>query len=326
MSPFVSTTSPGAGSDSTNSSPVGITAAVLKERGALNTPAGRIILAAAVIDDILGLMILSIVSGIADSGSITAGAILVIVGKSVAFLAVAIGLGRFLTPHVSSFLPRWVYGGEQMKLCWPIVLMLLFSAAASAVGLAPIVGAFAAGLVLDQLQFHEFHEPAIAGELREIAGDGEISDNMQVRLHGVIDNQREIHVENLIAPLRYFLTPFFFVHAGALVNLSAFLDPRVVLYALILTAVAVAGKLVAGLPALGANRWLVGWGMVPRGEVGLIFASVGASMGVLATEVFSVIVVMVVLTTFAAPPVITRIVDNQQTAPAPGTAPSEATH
>ena len=111
----------------------------------------------------------------------------------------------------------------------------------------------------------------------------------------------------VIDPVGYLFVPVFFVYTGMQVDLASFADPKIVLAALAITAAAVAGKLVSGLAAGSANKWLVGWGMVPRGEVGLIFAMVGRELGVVPDGVFSMIVIMVVLTTLVTPPVLQRL-------------------
>jgi Kef-type K+ transport system membrane component KefB len=111
----------------------------------------------------------------------------------------------------------------------------------------------------------------------------------------------------MIEPIGYFFVPVFFVLTGMQVDLNTLADPAVLGVGLGITAVAVIGKLVAGLAAGDSGKWLVGWGMVPRGEVGLIFAMVGKKLGVMNESMFSVIVIMVILTTLITPPVLTML-------------------
>ena len=119
--------------------------------------------------------------------------------------------------------------------------------------------------------------------------------------------------EQMIEPIGYFFVPVFFVLTGMQVDLTALADPKVVMIALGITVAAVVGKLVAGFAAgKGKNPWLVGWGMVPRGEVGLIFAMVGKNLGVMSEAMFSVIVIMVILTTLLTPPILTVLLRRQK--------------
>jgi Kef-type K+ transport system membrane component KefB len=124
------------------------------------------------------------------------------------------------------------------------------------------------------------------------------------RVAKVLDAHAQRHLEHLVEPVGHLLVPIFFVFAGMHVKLEALLDPRVALIAAGITLTAVLGKLAAGLAAGNADRWLVGWGMVPRGEVGLIFAFVGKSVGVVDDAMFSVIVVVVMATTLVTPPIL----------------------
>lgn len=168
--------------------------------------------------------------------------------------------------------------------------------------MAAIIGAFAAGIVLDPVHFRFFRNPQFVEDMRRNIAD--VAEDVRERVERVIDYHAERHIEDLVESLAYFFVPIFFVMTGMAVRLETLFDPKVLLVALGITAVALVSKLVSGLAAGGARKWLVGWGMVPRGEVGLIFASIGKVLGVISDEVFSVIVIMVVLTTFVTPPVL----------------------
>jgi Kef-type K+ transport system membrane component KefB len=247
---------------------VGITARVLSDLGRLQDPAANIVLGAAVVDDILGLIILAVVTGVALTGGMSLGAIALLSAKAIAFLAVALGLGLWFAP----VLIRWI--GQLRSRGTLVVYSTMFAIALAAVavsiGLAAIIGAFAAGLIL-------------------------------------ATTERRSHIEERIKPVADLLVPVFFVTVGMKVQ-PAMLDPFAKNaqfgMALLLSALAVASKLVAGLGVYqkGVRRWPVGVGMVPRGEVGLIFAGAGLASGVIAQDLYSALVVVVMLTTFAAPP------------------------
>ena len=264
---------------------VGITARVLKDLGKMGTKEARIILGAAVVDDVLGLIILSVASGLITSiGAGTAGDIsilpvLVIIGKSIIFLAVAIVAGRFVGGKILQIGATAKVGGM------PIVLSIChcFSLAglAQVFGLAPIVGAFAAGLVLDEKHYQGY------------------------------TRMRSESFEKIVSPISSILVPVFFVVMGLRVDLRSFADWRVLQFAGALSLAAIVGKQVCSLGVLekGINRLAVGVGMIPRGEVGLIFAGIGAGLmvsgqPVFSSETFSAMVVMVMVTTLATPPLL----------------------
>jgi Kef-type K+ transport system membrane component KefB len=263
---------------------VGITARVLKDMGRLRDQEARIILGAAVIDDILGLVILAVVSGIiasVDAGaeSISSLSVLWIIAKAAIFLFGAVILGGFLSPRIFRLASKLRGAGILLT----IALVICFSLAwiAQLAGLAPIVGAFAAGLILEKVHFKDFRS----------RGDREL--------------------EELLHPLSVFLVPIFFVEMGMAVDLRTFGDTSVLLFALVLTLAAIAGKQTAsfGVVTPGLKRFAVGLGMIPRGEVGLIFASIGARMSVqgeavVDSAVYSAVVIMVIVTTLVTPPVL----------------------
>lgn len=291
---------------------VGITARVFRDLGKLHIPEAQIVLGAAVIDDVIGLIILAVVSAIATAGTVSLATVLVILAKAVLFLVGAIALGQLLAPRIGRLFSA-ISTGAGMKLTLALSFALLFAYVAGVIGLAPIVGAFAAGLVLDAVHFRHFERPSV---LVDVLQSVEHADpKTKERVSGIVEHHSHRHVEELIEPIGHFLVPIFFVLTGMTVNLEALFDLPVLLVALAITGVAVFGKVVAGLAAGPVNKSLVGWGMVPRGEVGLIFATIGRSVGVLPDEEFSVIVIMVILTTLLTPPILTYLLKRHGGAP-----------
>jgi len=260
---------------------VGITARVLKDLGHAQTLEARIILGAAVIDDVLGLVILAVVGSIisaADRGTaLSLGAALLVLAKALAFLVGAFSIGALSTPRVFSLAAR--LPGRGTLLTTALAFCFLLSALASLIGLAPIVGAYAAGLILEETHYTEF------------AGKG------------------EHRLEELVRPISVFLVPVFFVLMGMRVEIGALLQPGVLGLAAVLTVVAVAGKQACALGGIGApvDRTTIGLGMIPRGEVGLIFANIGLGLTVggerlVDERIFAAVVVAVMLTTLVTPP------------------------
>lgn len=263
---------------------VGITARVLKDIGKSKTRESSIILGAAVLDDVLGLVVLAVVSGVIQEGdNFEVMSLFRIVGLSLAFLATALILGALQLPRMlfkaASFLR-----GHGLLVTTALMICFLFSWAANHLaGLATIIGAFAAGLILEGAHYQEVGE-----------------------------KWKNRSLEEAMAPLTALLVPIFFVETGIAVDLSMFSGADTWKLAIGLTVVAIFGKLVCawGVREPGVNRQAVGLGMIPRGEVGLIFAGVGRELktpdghAVVDDATFSAIVVMVMITTMITPPLL----------------------
>jgi Kef-type K+ transport system membrane component KefB len=253
---------------------IGITARVLSEIGAMETREGRVILGAAVVDDVLGLVVLAVVSRVAESGSVDVGMALRATLFSIGFLILAIALGLPLGKHLVGIVARANVRG--VLLTAAVAFALLVALAAKAAGSAPIVGAFAAGLVLAR-------------------------------------TNRRHDIDHALRPVVDIFAPLFFVYVGAQVDVSHLnpLNPEnrsSLLLALGLTIVGFFGKFAAGWAAWGGMRHaFIGAGMVPRGEVGLIFADLGRRTGALPEPVFVAVVVAVFATTFLAPPLLKKL-------------------
>ena len=288
---------------------VGITGRVFRDLGKLDTPAARIVLGAAVIDDVLGLVILAVVSSLVQAGSVSLGQVGGIIAQAVIFLAGSIWIGRMIAPHSSRWLAQ-LDAGPSMLFAQVLATGLFLAWLAHAIGLAPIIGAFAAGLLFEPIFLRDFDRPAIVREIEPLLPKGETG--LAERLLPILKKHGGHQHEHMIEPIGYFFVPVFFVLTGMQVDLKTLADPTVLGVGAGVTAAAIAGKLAAGLAAGSSQRWLVGWGMVPRGEVGLIFAMVGKQLGVMNETMFSVIVMMVILTTLVTPPVLTALLRRPQ--------------
>lgn len=282
---------------------IGITGRVFRDLGHLGMAEARIVLGAAVIDDVLGLVILAVVSGLVKAGSVSAGEVVWIIAQAALFLGGSIWIGRLIAPHSSRWLAQ-LDAGPSMLFAQVLATGLFLAWLAHAIGLAPIIGAFAAGLLFEPVFLRHFETPGIVRAAAPLLPEGEPGR----KLRNLMEKHASHQHESMIEPIGYFFVPVFFVLTGMQVDLRTLADPLVVAIALGVTAAAVAGKLVAGFAAgRDANPWIVGWGMVPRGEVGLIFAAAGKQLGVLSEGMFSVIIIMVILTTLLTPPVLTAL-------------------
>ncbi len=249
---------------------VGITARVFRDLRQVERTEAKIILGAAVIDDVLGLIILAVVSGLVVTGTISFASVSAISLKALTFLVGAIGIGVWLSPRLVKALAKTDI--ENVKLFFGLGFAFFLSWLASQFGLATIVGAFAAGLVLEEF---------------------------------FLDELKGHSLRDLLSPLESLIVPVFFVLMGMQVKLETFRDPGVILMAAVLTVAAIIGKVVAGFGCPSSlDRLSVGLGMMPRGEVGLIFASIGKGLGVVSDALFSAVVIMVMVTTFLTPPLL----------------------
>lgn len=260
---------------------VGITARVLQDLGHSQSAEARVILGAAVIDDVLGLVILAVVGGIIASadrgGSLSGIEAALILGKAVVFLFGALVLGVYVSPRIFGLASQ--LSGQGVLLATALVFCFVLAYVAALIGLAPIVGAYAAGLILEHVHFRDFV------------------------------NRGEHQLEQLVHPISTFLVPIFFVIMGMRVDLAAFARVEVLGLAAMLTLAAILGKQACSLGAVGRrlDGLSIGIGMVPRGEVGLIFANIGlglsiAGQPIVDQDIFSAVVIMVIVTTMVTPP------------------------
>ena len=252
---------------------VGVTARVLRDLEAVRTTASQVVLGAAVVDDILAIMMLAIVAGLVQ-GDLSTLSILILVLEVVAFLAVVLVFGPRATRRLSTVIR--IPGVPDSPFLVAVLLTLGLAALSETIGLAALIGAFLAGLVF------EF---------------------------------RKEEVTTQIEPVYEFLVPFFFAITGSRLDPAVFADPAILGLASAVTLIAIVTKVGGGyLGSAGLGRLTqltVGVGMVPRGEVGLIVASLGLSLG-LDQELFGVVVAMTVVTTLATPPVLGPLVRRER--------------
>lgn len=250
---------------------IGIKARILKDLGKLQTTEARIIMGAAVMDDVIVLFMLAVVTDIVVTGSVLPLHVAQTSIFSILFLAGAIIMGIKLAPFLGHYTSRMKVEG--WKLIAAIVFCLMLSYIADLIGLATIVGAFAAGLILKEVRFKDLK----GGE------------------HGM---------KEVVRPASFVFVPVFFLLIGMQIKLETLADISVLKLALAITMAAILGKQVCGLCALGKglNRIAIGVAMIPRGEVTLIFAGIGKSIGVLSDAVFSSLIIVVIFTTLITPP------------------------
>jgi Kef-type K+ transport system membrane component KefB len=264
---------------------IGITAKVLAELQQLSSSEGQVILGAAVLDDILGIIILAVVASLVKTGEVELSRVGYLIVGAAVFLVGSVLVGRLLSPWFVALVNNLKTRGSLLILS--LILMLILAVIGAAIQLEAILGAFTAGLILSET-----------------------------------DKQQEL--EEQVIPLADFFVPIFFVCVGAKTDFSVF-NPAIpanregLVLAGFLVAVAIVGKVASGL-GVGwggekLNRLAVGVGMIPRGEVGLVFAAAGSTSGALSEALDAGIVVMVILTTFLAPPLLRFVFPSRSATP-----------
>ncbi len=247
---------------------VGITARVFSDLRALATVEARTVLGAAVADDVLGLVILTVVVRLVSEGSVSIADVALIVAVAVGFLVVTAALGSRFAPGLFQFLDRHAKSAGTL-VALALAFTLAFAELADAAKLAPIVGAFVAGLALSGSSAKE-------------------------------------RIQRELAPVGHLFIPVFFLGIGIDVEVGSFVKPEVLGIAAGLLVVAVLGKLVASVGVFGSpgDKWLIGLGMIPRGEVGLIFATIGLNEGILGENLYAALLLVVLVTTLMTPPLL----------------------
>ncbi|MEQ9667744.1 MAG: cation:proton antiporter [Coleofasciculus sp. G2-EDA-02] len=250
---------------------IGITSKVLSELGRLKSKEGQIIVGAAVIDDVLGIIVLAVVASLAKTGEVDVFNVIYLIISATVFLLGSIFLGKFFNHSFVTIADKLQTRGKLVIPAFTFAFLMAFLA--NVIQLEAILGAFAAGLVLDET-----------------------------------DKRKEL--DKQVVPIADILVPIFFVTVGAKADLGV-LNPAVpanregLVIAVFLIVVAIIGKLITGWTVIGQpqiNRLAIGVGMIPRGEVGLVFAGIGSASGVLSKPLEAAIIIMVILTTFLAPP------------------------
>jgi Kef-type K+ transport system membrane component KefB len=252
---------------------IGITARAFKDLKKLHIPEAKIVLGEAVLDDILGLIIPSVVTGVVTTGAISAPEVIIIFFKAIVFFAAVLWFCSALLKRTVVLFAR--FDRAQVKLLYPFALLMICTY------LADLVGAFAAGLFIREEAF-------------------QLSDPIGI-------SQKD-SLEALLGPLEGIFTPIIFVVMGLHVDTTLLFSWDVLKVGGLLTVVAILGKWLAGLPfKKGLNKNIIDSGMVPRGAVGLIFAGIGKSIGVLDNKLFAAVILMVLLTTVITPPILVKL-------------------
>ena len=266
---------------------VGISARVLSDLGLLETPDGQVVLGAAVIDDVIGLIILAVIAGLAGGDAISAGGVAKVTAVAVGFVAATLLVGARALPPLLRFAVKLESASAIGMIGLAVALLLAWLA--DVAGSAMIIGAFAAGVVLHP-------------------------------------TPQRAQIEEKVKTLGYLFVPIFFASVGASVELRALFDPQALRIGGVLLLLGIAGKIVAGYaaPWHAGNKLLIGVAMVPRGEVGLIFAQLGLAAAAITAGEFGAVMLMVLGTTLVTPPALSWLAKRRVASVKKAKAPAEA--
>ncbi len=291
---------------------VWITMQVFKDNNKVDSKEGQLVLWAAVIDDVMGLLILAIVSSmIAWWGGFDLQETWIVIFQAIVFLFWAIAIGQLLEDPISKLFSKistWI----GMKFTIVISFCLIFAFLADLAWLDPIIWAFAAGLILDPVHFKYYKDQHIVQDIKDYISTVRLTEQNKKDFNKMIKSHERRELEELMEPLEMMLVPVFFVMTGMQLDLTVFSEFNIVLLSLIFTLLAFLWKYLSWFAAKDANKHIVGLGMVPRWEVGLVFASMGLSIWAINEEVFWIIVIVVILTTIIAPIFLNSMLKNKQ--------------
>jgi Kef-type K+ transport system membrane component KefB len=289
---------------------VGVAVAVFRALGAVKSRAAQTVLAAAVFDDIIGLVILGVLTELVADGRVGFVGVVWLVSKALIFLLGALYVGRVIAPAVARFMSK-LNDEPGTKLVFAVALALVLAWVAELVGLQAIIGAFAAGLLLEGMTFEDYGEGQVVDDLKELKVKSLPADRSKI--NRIIAKHRRAHLGGMVDVLGTIAVPVFFVYSGLQVDFGVMLESGIYLAALAIAAVAIVAKVASGLAAQGnwRGKLAVGLAMTPRGEVGLIFAATALTLGVFDSVLYSTVVLAILITTFIAPPLLVRLLHSR---------------
>lgn len=278
----------------------GISAKVFKDLKILGSSEVKLILTASLIDEVLSILCFAIVSGVLIAGNIEMETLITITAKTAIFFLLSISLGSKITPLLTRLSVK-IHAGISMKIGLLFFICTLYTWLASVLGVAPVIGAFIAGLVIDPEHFKNFSQAKFLRELKQIANHTS-DENTKAQILKTVHGHETRSLDELIKPLSNIFVPIFFTYIGLIFKLSDLMKPKIVLFAVSLLAVSLIGRIVSGYTEKGKfNKILVGLGMTPIGEAGLIFAVTGNQLGIINNDIMSAVILAVVLITIVTP-------------------------
>jgi Kef-type K+ transport system membrane component KefB len=279
----------------------GISARIFKDMGLLRTKEVRIILVSSILDELISILCFGIISVMLITQTVGFIGISLSLAQALIFFIFAGVFGRWITPHITSWSTK-IHAGINMKIGVLLIICFFFSWLAHILGLAFVVGAFVAGLILDEVYFKTFSRANFFIRLRNLAT--QVPDiKLRKQLNNVIDQQEGKTIKELLKPISHLFVPIFFINIGMMLNVSNLLNFRTFSLTLSLILISFFGRILSGylIREKNINNLILGLGLTPIGEAGLIFTSFGRDIGIINGHVLSAIVSAVVIASIITP-------------------------
>lgn len=278
----------------------GISGKVFKDLKILNTVEVKTVLTASLIDEVLSILCFAVLSGVLISGKISLNQLMISATKTTGFFFLSITLGSRLTPLLTRYSIK-IHAGISMKIGVLFMICTFYTWLAAELGLAPVIGAFIAGLIINPEYFKNFSQAKFLRDFKSIA-DHTSDENARNQIIKTVTMYEIRSLDELIKPLSNIFVPFFFTYIGLIFHLDDLLDISVILVALALISVTLLGRIISGYSEHShLNKFVIGLGMTPIGEAGLIFTITGSQLGLISDELISSIVLALVSITILAP-------------------------
>lgn len=290
---------------------IGITARVFKELGISDSKESFLVITSAVFDDIISLILLSVIVSFAQTGQVSLPGTITVMLKSFAFLLSVTVIGQIIAPQISIWFSK-ISQGTGIKISLVVSFALFGAYIAHLAGLASIIGAFAIGLALDPVIFREFEDPKIVKKIQKILINGNQSMKKQKNVIDALEKFANKHIEELIRPFRFVFTPIFFITTAMNIKLGDILSFFVLRNALVLILLVIAGELMVASLFKGYKRLVIGFGLISRGEVTIIIAAFASSMKLITNQMFSSLILVVIITSTITPLTLAYLLKDQK--------------
>lgn len=279
----------------------GISAKTFKEMGILRTREVKVVLVASILDELVSIMFFGVISAMIFDAAFNLFNFSVSLIQVLGFFVFAAIFGNWITP----LLTKWsikIHAGINMKIGVLLTICFLFSWVAHALGLATVVGSFVAGLILDQIYFKSFSQSNFFHQLRFIKSQVEDT-QLKYEFSKLIESAEEKSLEELLKPLSHVFVPVFFIYIGLLLDIHELFHAQTLIITVALLVGSFSGRIISGYLIRGnkVNKLIIGLGMTPIGEAGLIFAMFGKATGIISNSTLSAIVSAVVIASIITP-------------------------
>lgn len=278
----------------------GISGKVFKDLKIINSIEVQTVLTASLIDEVISIMCFAVLSGILITGNFSSNELVVSAAKTTLFFLISISLGRRITPLLTRFSAK-IHAGISMKIGILFMLCTFYTWLASMLNLAPVIGAFIAGLIINPDYFRDFSQAKFLRDFKYIA-QHTTDENAKLQIIKTVNTYELKSLDELIKPLSNIFVPIFFTYIGLIFRVEDLANPKILCFTLAFVVISILGRIISGFSEQNRlNKWVIGLGMTPVGEAGLIFAITGNQLGLINNEIMSSVILTLVLVTILTP-------------------------